>query len=127
MNTFRSKAELDHWVLYQLMQHVGAANAVLRAELVRAVFDVDLVRHDVQRDPLDRQVRESIERMRHQGALVCNLGSGDGYFMAATLEEYQAFRAMYGSHAFPILDAIREMDRAAEQQWDASPLQPRMI
>src|SRR3989304_5961364 len=54
----------------------------------------------------DRQVRKAIENLREQGVLICNLLDGEGYFMADTLEEYQAFRAQYGSYAFTMLEKI---------------------
>ena len=106
---FISKDELDHYTLYILFNYVGEPNGIFRRDLVERVFDVNL-RDDELTDanPFDRQVRQSIERLRHQGHIICNTGNGMGYYMAATLEEYQAFRASYGSHAFPVMEAIRD-------------------
>jgi len=76
----------------------------------------------------DRQVRKAIENLREQGVLICNLLDGEGYFMADTLEEYQAFRAQYGSYAFTMLEKIKAMDRAADERWgEERTLQRRMF
>ena len=76
----------------------------------------------------DRQVRKAIENLREQGVLICNLLDGEGYFMANTLEEYQAFRAQYGSYAFTMLEKIKAMDRAADERWgEERTLQRRMF
>ena len=58
--------------------------------------------------------------------IICNLGEGSGWFLAATAEEYGNFRAVYGSHAFPILENIREMDRSARRAWPNA-LQPKLL
>ena len=123
--SFISKDELDARVLYVLMMHQGAQNAIDRWQLVEQVFGE---RQFSQNDDnvLDRRLRQSIERMRHDGHMICNSGDGNGYFIAGTVEEYQQFRNIYGAHAFPIMEAIREMDKAAAQKWE-NPLQPRMI
>jgi len=125
--TFISKDELDHEVLYVLMNHQGAENAIDRWKLAETVFE-EIQWKEAQNDDnsSDRQCRHSIERLRHQGHIICNTGNGHGYYMAKTVEEYQAFRNNYGAHAFPIMEAIREMDKAAENKWP-NPLQPRMI
>ncbi len=124
---YLSRDALDHEMLYVLMQHVGEEHGILRSRLVERIFDV-VVRfvRDPDTDASDRSVRHSIERLRHQGHMICNMGNGEGYYLAATVEEYQRFRAMYGAHAVPILEAIREMDKTAAERWP-NPLQPRML
>lgn len=125
-NTFISDDELDHEVLYVINMHRGQQNAISRWEMVEKVFgrDAALVRSDGNTQ--DRQLRRSIERLRKQGHIISNLGEGSGYFLATTPEEYQAFRSAYGAHAFPIMETIKEMDKAAREQWP-NPLQPRML
>jgi hypothetical protein len=49
--------------------------------------------------------------------LICDMGDGHGRYLAATIEEYQAFRQYYGAGAFERLATIREMDKAAEEVW----------
>lgn len=119
-------AELDREVLFVMNMHRGQENAVSRWELVEKVFgrDAALVRSDG--NTYDRQLRQSISRLRMRGHIICNLGEGSGYFLATTPEEYQAFRSYFGAHAFPIMETIRELDKAAEEKWP-NPLQPRLI
>jgi hypothetical protein len=124
--TFISKDALDREVLYVLMNHIGEPNAIYRTTLVSKIFDIGLYEKDQDDDTYDRQVRQSIERLRHQGHIICNTGNGVGYYVASTVEEYQAFRTVYGAHAFPIMEAIRRMDDAAKEKWP-NPLQPRML
>ena len=125
--TFLSDDALDHEVLYQLMQHIGQQNAIERRTLMERVYGLGLtVPADLDANIFDRQVRRSIERLRHQGHLIANMGNGDGYYVISKLEEYQAFRAMYVSHAVPIMEAARQMDREAERKWP-NPAQPRML
>jgi len=123
--TFLSKDELDHDLLYVLMQHQGAGNAIDRWDLVERLYG-EKQQTESDDNSQDRAVREGIERLRHAGHMICNMGDGSGYYIAGTVEEYQAFRNKYGAHAFPIMEAIREMDRAANERWE-NPLQPRLI
>lgn len=124
---YSSSQALDHEVLYVLMQHVGKDNGILRQKLVEQIYGVVVDDRELDQSPYDRGVRASIERLRHLGYMICNRGNGDGYYMAASLAEYQAFRSAYGAHAFPIMEAIREMDRAASLKWNTDPQQPRMM
>lgn len=74
----------------------------------------------------DRQVRGSVNRLRRNGVLVCDMGDGSGRYLAETADEYREFRLKYGSRAYEVLETLREMDKAAERQFD-NPLQPRLI
>jgi hypothetical protein len=118
--------EVEECVMRELQGRCGQAWAVERWELVRRVFGdgADIPRNDS--NLADRVVRRAVEALRGRGLLVCNLGEGSGWFLAGSPQEYQAFRAAYGSHAFPILENIREMDRTAKQTWPNA-LQPKLI
>jgi len=120
------RAELEKKIAQNLAYHVGQEHAVDRWGLVVWIFGrgADVPRTDQNR--ADRAVRRAIEHMRHQGAIICNQGDGEGWFLPATDEEYRAFRSMYGSHAFPILENIRAMDRTAQERWP-NLMQPRLL
>lgn len=126
MPRFLTDDDLDREMLFVIRMHKGQVNAIRRWDLCLKIFGADAAIDRNDGNTYDRQARRSIERLRRQGHIICNLGSGDGYFLAVTPEEYQSFRAVYGSHAFPIMETIREMDKAAGQQWE-NPLQPRML
>ena len=74
----------------------------------------------------DRHIRESVERLRKQGVLICDMGDGVGRYLPETVEEYRAFRAKYSSRAFAIIDTVREMDEAAKSEWSEFE-QPRLL
>ena len=134
---YETKDQLDDEIRYQLYQHLGRGNAIDRWDLVRAVFGKDAALALVDMHPqdmdesgdhnrFDRRIRDGIERLRNNGHMICNMGSGDGYYIAATIEEYQEFRLKYGRHAFPIIQTIRRMDETAKQKWP-NPLQPSLL
>lgn len=120
-------SELDASVLFFLKQHSGKEHPIGRWEIVTKIFGIEAALEHNDSNYADRQVRDSVERLRNAGALICDMGNGEGRFMASTLDEYQAFRAKYGSMAFKIIATLSEMDKAAAQAFDANPLQPRMI
>lgn len=119
-------SELDREVRFVIYQHKGGQNAVRRWDLTLRIFGEDAVLDRSDGNTYDRQLRKSIERLRRQGHLICNLGNGDGYFLASTKDEYQDFRSVYGAHAFPIMETIRALDQAAGQKWP-NPLQPGLL
>lgn len=121
-----SEEQLETEVLFWLKRHRGRQNPIGRWELVAKIFGAGAALDESDNNPADRQIRETVERLRKRGVLICDMGDGTGRFLAETLEEYQAFRAKYGSRAFAIMDTLREMDKAAEQEW-ADPLQPRLL
>lgn len=118
--------QLDRQVLHWIKQHVGRKNPIGRWELVAKIYGPVLPGDQNDNHAGDRHVRESVERLRKQGVLICDMGDGVGRYLPETVEEYRAFRAKYGSRAFAILDTVREMDKAAEQEW-AELLQPRLL
>lgn len=121
-----SDDQLDAEVLFQLKQHKGRKNPVGRWELVAKIYGPVAAGDQNDNNPADRQIRESVERLRKRGVLVCDMGDGIGRYLAETFDEYKAFRAKYGSRAFAIMDTLREMDKAAEQEFPDG-LQPRLL
>ena len=118
--------ELDSELAYVMRMHRGQEMAIRRWNLCMKIFGLDAAYERSDGNPYDRQLRKSIERLRREGYLICNLGNGDGYFLAETQEEYQKFRAVYVSHAAPVMETARMMDKAAGQKWP-NPLQPGLL
>lgn len=118
MSRFASNEELDKEVLYILNQHVGQENAIDRWDLVAKLFGAVAIhlRNDSNRE--DREIRESVSRLRTQGKLICDLGNGQGRYMAATKAE---FWAMYRRYEKPIetgKKTLKAMMDAAEEKWE---------
>ena len=118
--------ELDKEVLFVLKQHLGKKNPVGRWEIVSRVFGAGAAALQNDDNPADRQIRESIARLRKGGVLVCNMGDGRGSYLAESVEEYNEFRSYYGSAAFEKMEIIRRMDDAAKSEFPDL-LQPRLI
>jgi hypothetical protein len=118
--------QLDREVLFLLKQHLGQKNPIGRWEIVARLFGPEACAPRNDDNLADRQVRESVARLRKAGVLVCDMGDGAGRFLAQSLEEYQAFRLKYGSRAYEVLETLREMDKAAGQLWP-NVLQPALF
>ncbi|HEX2994758.1 MAG TPA: hypothetical protein VHP14_08040 [Anaerolineales bacterium] len=124
----KSDTQLDRDVLVWLKHHVGKQNAIGRWELVQRIFGEEAARVQSDENQYDRQIRDAVVRLRRSGLLICDMGDGRGRYVAATLEEYQAFRKYYGAGAFDRLTTIREMDNAAKEAWPGSdPLQEKLL
>ena len=118
--------QLDAEVLFLLKQHRGRQSPIGRWEMVAKLYGPQACEPRTDDNVADRQVRESIARLRRQGVLVCDMGDGKGRFLASTLEEYGAFKAYFGAAAFEKIEIIREMDKAAAQEFP-NELQPRLL
>jgi hypothetical protein len=118
--------ELEERIVLELAHHIGETNAVERWALVRKIFGPGADIPPTDDNHFDRRIRKVVELMRGKGHLICNLGNGRGWFLAGSEEEYRAFRSVYGSHAFPIMDTIHAMDKAATELWPNA-LQPRLL
>lgn len=118
--------QLDVEVLHFLKQHRGKANPIGRWELVARIYGPVAASDQNDDNFADRQIRESVARLRRRGLLICDMGDGRGRYLAESLEEYQSFRQYFGAAAFEKLATIREMDSQAEQEWP-SELQPRLL
>jgi hypothetical protein len=119
--------QLDLELILLLKKHIGKDHAIERWETVRRLFGAEAAWPQNDDNMADREIRESVARLRRQGKPICDMGDGRGRFLAATLAEYQAFRLHYGGRAFEVLETLREMDKSAEQIWVTNPLQPSLI
>lgn len=109
--------QLDQRVTAAFVFYVGKDHPIGRWELVAHIFGAAAAFPQDDSNMYDRQIRESIARLRRGGALICNMGDGRGMYIAANQEEYNEFRAYYGSAAFEKLEIIRGMDAAANEQF----------
>jgi len=120
--------ELDRNVLYWLREHVGKANAVDRWDLVAYVFRTDPVPMELRNDDniQDREIRYAVGRLRAEGHLICDLGDGNGRWMAANEKEFWEF---YGYYVKPIksrAEVARALKDAAQRRWP-NLLQPSLF
>lgn len=58
----------------------------------------------------DRKNRELIEQLKHQGHLICNLGTG--YFIAVTLSEMLSYYKQETKRAMAILHPLKFFKKA---------------
>ena len=113
MRTVLTDEQLDN-VLKQLFQlHQGKVNAIKRWDLVTKIFGEgsDIPRTDA--NGYDRQIRDSVERLRNHGVLILNLNDGRGRYLAANEGEYLEFRNVYVKQVKSIAAVLRTMDKQA--------------
>lgn len=122
MGTIKVPDGLYRIVKVTLDRALGKENAVLRERLLEISRGMPLLRNVD-----DRLVRAAIELLREEGYPICNMESGDGYFLASNMQEYQSFRTKYGSHAITIFKRVKAMDATVERKWGASALQEQLL
>lgn len=113
MRTVMTDEQLDE-ILKKLFQlHQGKTNAIKRWDLVIKVFGEgsDIPRTDA--NGYDRQIRDSVERLRNHGVLILNLNDGRGRYLAANEGEYLEFRNVYVKQVKSIAAVLRTMDKQA--------------
>ena len=113
MRTVLTDEQLDE-ILKKLFQlHQGKTNAIKRWDLVIKVFGEgsDIPRTDA--NGCDRQIRDSVERLRNHGVLILNLNDGRGRYLAANEAEYMEFRNVYVKQVKSIAAVLRTMDKQA--------------
>ena len=101
---------LDRAILRTLSFHVGKKNAIGRSELV-----VTLAGFHAH----ERQVRQCIHDLRREGHLICSTpGEDGGYYMAATLAEFDEFceRELHPK-AIDMLETESAMKMSARQRF----------
>lgn len=81
----------------------GRKNAISRSELARLA------------GVGDRKMRKSIEELRNEGYLICNLQDGKGYFLAETEEDLKAQMAINNSRAMSILVQQKHIRRKLKE------------
>lgn len=106
--------DLDKAVLHLLLPRVGKEHAFERWSLVEKIDGQPVPAHLRNDDhPVDRLIRASVSRPRSQGYLICDLGNGNGRYLAANADE---FWEMYSSYIKPIKSraaVARAMKKAA--------------
>lgn len=118
--------ELDDKLTKLFALHQGKENAIKRWDLVVKVFGVgaDIPRTDANSQ--DRQIRDSVERLRNHGVLILNLNDGRGRYLAASEAEYLEFRNIYVKQVRSIAAVLRTMDKQAVRVYP-SILQPALF
>lgn len=114
---------LERTVLRLVSRQIGKDNAISRDHVHKVVLE----RHNLDIDA--RTLRKTLEVIRSKGVRICDLENGSGLFIAKTEEEYQAFRARYGAHAFTQLKVIKAMDNQIQvaAKEDVSSVNPKAI
>jgi hypothetical protein len=119
--------ELDRTVLFFLGQHVGEGNAINRWELVEKVFGIHMPEHERNDDnPLDREVRYAVGRLRKKGHLIGDLGNGNGRYIISSESEFWKFYAYYVRPIKERAETAKAMKRAAQQKFP-NLLQPSLF
>ena len=111
MRTVLTDEQLDE-ILKKLFQlHQGKTNAIKRWDLVVKVFGEgsDIPRTDA--NGYDRQIRDSVERLRNHGVLILNLNDGRGRYLMANKDEYMEFRNVYMKQVKSIAAVLHTMDK----------------
>ncbi len=111
-------SQLDREVLYVLQFHIGKGNAIERWDLVERItgeYVPEAFRNDD--NPDDRKIRMAVSRLRAEGHLICDLGDGNGRYIAANEKE---FWELYHYYVKPIkvrVEIARAMKQAALRKW----------
>lgn len=118
--------QLDANVLYFLKKHRGKANPIGRWELVAKIYGPEAALPEDDSNRADREIRESVKRLRRAGVLICDMGDGRGRFLADNKAEYDAFRTYFGAAAFEKMETLRAMDDAVVCEFPDEQ-QPRLL
>ncbi len=103
---------LDAAVMGILGQRVGRKNVIGRFALVELLGRMGW-------QASERVVRECIKHLRRRGHLICGLaGVNGGYYLAETLDEFDAFdRAEFEAKIADMSETRSAMKKAARQQF----------
>ena len=105
-------------VLFYLTMRVGADDAMNRWELCEKVFQKHIpehLRNDDNKD--DREIRQAVSDLRREGHLICNVGKGEGYYIAENADEFWRFYAYYVSPIKERAAIAAAMKKAAEKKF----------
>lgn len=114
-------AGLDRAILRVLSFHIGKERAIGRYALVRILQPQGF-------DASERQVRQTIHDLRRAGNLICSMpGESGGYYLAASLEEFQEFidRELHPK-AIDLLETEKAMRAAAKIEYGDA-VQPGLL
>jgi hypothetical protein len=105
---------LKRRVLHILSGHKGNDNRIARVDLVKQAFNIfsDIEVTETQ----DRQVREVIADLRHEGNLICSDSGLGGYWMAGSYDDVVRMTNELKSRAMELLDQSRTLERKA-MEW----------
>ena len=114
---------LEKHILTALSNRVGKDNAIKRYDLLSVINSIPGFDKTS-----DRQLRKSINDLRKGGQLIASLATEDGgYYVCANLEEYYEFaNRELGAKIRDMSETLREMEKAARQQFGDS-FQPSLI
>lgn len=120
VKNYRSGHDVQVAVEDALNFHRGRKMAINRWDLVRKIFGDEAATEENQNDenPFDRRVRDAIEVLRFEKKLhICNMGDGKGYFIAATREEWEAFKTYYLGPQTKKYMTVKILDEKADEYW----------
>ncbi len=119
--------ELDRGVLHILLRHRGKKQAIGRWELVEKVFGQP-VPIELQNDDnlQDRDIRYAVARLRTEGHLICDLGTGSGRWIAADEKEFWEFYSYYVKPIKSRATVARALKEAAMKEFP-NLLQPSLF
>lgn len=108
---------VDADLLAVLQMHVGKDQRISRRAMIERVFGVKVAEgENLSNNSYDRQIRESIERLRGQHLILSSSGDG-GYWMPGSLDEVTEFTAEIVSRARKMEDYARHMERMAVEMF----------
>ena len=105
--------ELDEKLKRLFVAHQGKERAIKRWDLVTSVFGVGADTPRTDGNTSDRQIRDSVERLRNHGWIILNLNDGRGRFLSSNEEEYLDWRKVYLKQLKSISAVVRTMDKFA--------------
>ena len=119
--------QLDSDVLFHLGYHIGKQNAADRWELVEKIYGVAVPQSERNDDNLfDREIRYAVGRLRLKGHLICDLGNGNGRWLAANEDEFWEFYAYYVKPIKSRAEVARALKAAAQERFP-NLLQPSLF
>jgi methylthioribose-1-phosphate isomerase len=107
-------AGAERTVLRVLSYHIGLKNAIQKPDLMSECAKAGAHFKD------ERQVRKAIVDLRKRGVPACSSSGDSGYFLAASLAEYQEFRGReYVKKITDMKNTVLAMDEQARQMFAA--------
>lgn len=117
LGTEKQREELDAAVLEALWYRKGKSQRISRVDLIWQVFGVRVGKNQLANNKMDRQIRESIERLRQEYVILSSSGL-DGYWFPECMAEVLNYLAEIESRACKLLQQKARMQRNAEAQFE---------